>query len=809
MQSGSCPPSTAFDALLDGTLGPDEEARLAAHLDGCAACRQHLAARTALLAAEVPIPPVSPPREKVLEQLLRDLKAESRWSGAEKASPAEGAVTGAEPWSGGRLGPYEVRAVLGRGGMGVVLLAFDPALHRLVALKVLAPHLATLPDARRRFAREGRAIAAVSHENIVAVHAVAEAGGLPLLVMEYVPGTSLQERLNAGGPLPLDEVVVIGLHVARGLAAAHARGLVHRDVKPANILLQNDELGMMKDEFGRRQPESPSPPSSFRTPHSAFRIRAKLTDFGLARAVDDAGLTQPGVVSGTPLYMAPEQARDEAQDHRADLFSLGSVLYTLCTGRPPFQAGSTPAVLRRICEEEPPAVRTVNPAVPEWLARLIAVLHAKDPARRPASAGEVARLLEGYLAHLSRPERVPAPPLHAPDRRGRRARPVLAAVGVLLAAVGAFFVFRPGLSPQNSVPPALSAPRLLQLRGSLKLPDPFLCVAFSPGGDLLAAGCDDNTIRIYDTDTNQISFILRGHERRVFSVAFSPDGRTLVSAAGDGEHPGDGGELKLWDAQTGREVRSYDGADALLFSAVFAPDGRTLAAAGWDHTVRLWDVGDCRPKAVLRGHGAPVRSLAYAPDGRTLASAGLDGAVRLWEARSGKCLAMLAAEPCRLNAVAFRPDGLMLAAAESPGAWQPAAQVEEVPDGPGLVRLWDIAALEVRAVLGPHRGAVLALAFTPDNQSLLAVGGNDGHFGEAAVWDVSSGRKRLVLPGHASCVRGVAISPDGRLLASAGGVPLSGGQINVWEVVPLMPRLALARSEVGGKTREGPGERKT
>src|SRR5262249_15187541 len=153
----------------------------------------------------------------------------------------------------------------------------------------------------------------------------------------------------------------IGLQVALGLAAAHARGLVHRDVKPANILLERDTG------------------------------RVKLTDFGLARAVDDASLTQSGVVSGTPLYMAPEQARDEALDHRADLFSLGSVLYALCTGRPPFRASSTPALLRRICDEEPRPVREINPKVPPWVAALIAALHAKDPARRIASAEEVAR----------------------------------------------------------------------------------------------------------------------------------------------------------------------------------------------------------------------------------------------------------------------------------------------------------------------------------------------------------------------------------------------------------------------------------
>ncbi len=165
-----------------------------------------------------------------------------------------------------------------------------------------------------------------------------------------MPGPSLQERLDAGGPLRLDEVLAIGLQVARGLAAARPRGLVHRDVKPANIL----------PSVGNERQKGTS------------LSLVKLTDFGMARAVDDPRLTQSGVVSGTPLCMAPEQARDEPQGHRADLFSLDGVLYATCTRQAPFCAASTPAVLRRICEEEPVPVRAIDPAVPECLAAPIA-----------------------------------------------------------------------------------------------------------------------------------------------------------------------------------------------------------------------------------------------------------------------------------------------------------------------------------------------------------------------------------------------------------------------------------------------------
>ena len=234
----------------------------------------------------------------------------------------------------GRLGPYQVISVLGRGGMGIVLKAFDAALDRMVALKVLSPPLAASGAARRRFAREARAAAAVVHEHVVAIHAVDSWRGLPYLVMQYVRGRSLQDRIDQDGPLEIEEVLRIGMQAASGLAAAHALGLVHRDVKPANILLENGVE------------------------------RVKLTDFGLARAADDASLTESGVLAGTPQYMAPEQAHGDGVDHRADLFSLGSVLYAMCAGRPPFRAETTVAVLRRVCDEMPRPLRELNPDVP-------------------------------------------------------------------------------------------------------------------------------------------------------------------------------------------------------------------------------------------------------------------------------------------------------------------------------------------------------------------------------------------------------------------------------------------------------------
>jgi serine/threonine protein kinase len=267
------------------------------------------------------------------------------------------------PDSLGRLSHYEVFEVLGQGGCGIVMRAFDDKLQRMVAIKVMLQHLASTSPARKRFLREARAAAQVRHENVVQIHAVEEQP-LPFLVMEFVPGETLQQRIDRTGPFETVEVVAIGRQIAEALAAAHAAGLIHRDVKPANVLIE----------------EGVGP-------------QVKLTDFGLARAADDASLTQSGLIPGTPLYMAPEQARGEDADHRADLFSLGSVLYTMCTGRPPFRAANALAVLKRVQEETPRSIRAIIPEVPEWLCALIEKLQAKNPKDRFQLAEDVAKEL--------------------------------------------------------------------------------------------------------------------------------------------------------------------------------------------------------------------------------------------------------------------------------------------------------------------------------------------------------------------------------------------------------------------------------
>ena len=278
----------------------------------------------------------------------------------------------------GRIDHFDIEEVLGRGGMGIVFRGFDRELNRPVAVKFLAPHLAAHATARQRFIREARAAAGVVHPNVVPIHAI-HTGPQPYLVMSLVAGKSIQQQVESDGPLPAVDVVRAAMQVAAGLAAAHRQGLIHRDIKPANILSDGDAG------------------------------RVLLTDFGLARAADDASITQTGWLAGTPHYMSPEQARGEMLDQRSDLFSLGSTMYFMATGREPFRHEHSLGILNQIAEKQPLRACDVQPEVPLPLARLIEKLMQKRPDDRVESAEQLGRILESYLAHLQQPSHAPLP----------------------------------------------------------------------------------------------------------------------------------------------------------------------------------------------------------------------------------------------------------------------------------------------------------------------------------------------------------------------------------------------------------------
>ncbi len=368
----------------------------------------------------------------------------------------------------GRLGGLEVLEIVARGGMGIVLRGFDEKLQRNVAIKLLPPEVAADATARRRFVREARRAASVLHENVITIHAVDDSHVLPYIIMPFIEGSSLQERIRSKGPLPVDEILDIGAQIAEGLAAIHARELVHRDLKPANILIENRNG------------------------------QVRITDFGVARAVDDPHITQLGLIAGTPAYMSPEQAGGHDVDHRGDLFSLGSLLYAMVSGGPPFEGKTIVGVIRQVCDQTPRPLSERYPDVPAQLSDLVARLHQRDPADRPQSAGEVAAELKALRERLASPAEAAEDPSHETGTDRTRRLKNFGTWSRKALAVGMLVAVMMGAAEATGVTDFHgTVVRLLMPEGTLvvEVDDPNVSVTLE-GTDLVITGAGAKEIRL-------------------------------------------------------------------------------------------------------------------------------------------------------------------------------------------------------------------------------------------------------------------------------------------------------------------------
>ncbi len=416
MNPGSpCPPADVWNSWLRRKIEPtpEDQQRLAQHLEACSNCRRVFAAEYLRLqisefaSLDHIVPEVLARMEWCLRQPVSDSASPPKATratdpaGIERApepsasfpqpkKPTSGASPAYTPAAKTRrpriFGHYCLYQRLGEGAMGVVFEAEDMRTRKRVALKLMKPELANNPTARQRFLREAQAASAIHHPHVVAIHEVGELSEIPFIAMEYLVGESLRNRINRGGAIPWREACRIAADVADGLAAAHRQGLVHRDVKPANIWLQHP---------GRR---------------------VKLLDFGLVRSLhQDVELTRDGIAVGTPAYMSPEQIRSQRVDGRSDLFSLGVVLYECLTGKKPFGGDQVLTVIAQVLTHDPVPPRQLNPQVPEAVSKLVMQLLAKDPAQRPASASEVAENLRQLIRSPTSQPAAPEPTLDIPN----------------------------------------------------------------------------------------------------------------------------------------------------------------------------------------------------------------------------------------------------------------------------------------------------------------------------------------------------------------------------------------------------------
>lgn len=608
-------------------------------------------------------------------------------------------------------GQYRLAEEIGRGGFGVVWRARDERLHRDVAAKelFLPNYLAEdqRQERRRRSLREARSAARIVHPSAVTVYDVVEHDGAPWIIMELIDGRALNSIVKTDGPLAPRRAAEIGLEVLGALQAAHAAGVVHRDVKPGNVLINEK--------------------------------RVVLTDFGIATIEGDPTLTHSGFVMGAPAYTAPERARGETAIPASDLWSLGATLFYAVEGHRPYPGPNANAVFHAILNDEPATPRHAGALTP-----IIDGLLRKDVTERftaPQTAALLRQLVESpqrtpadtdttYYRPISRPERT-----HPTRRLPRRtSRGILAATAAALVLSLSMFMW-PDTSPDKPARNHLRVPTQPRLLTTLTdAPDKLNAIAFSKDGQSVAAGGEDGVVRIWNIPQRRQIAALKGHSYAVFSIAFSPDGRTLASGGYDKS-------VVLWDLARHTRLATLFPNEGAVSSLAFSPDGKLLAGAGADG-VRLWNMTNRKTYKTL---GSPTETQFIAAFGSAgLAVAGT-GTLRLWNAASRPQTTLLGPMTSLIRAMAISPNGTVVACGGDNGQ----------------VALWDA---RTRKRLGrlAHDRSVSGVAFAPDGRILATASGKT-----ITLWNLASQTMIAALPAHTALVSSIAYSPDGRMLASA------------------------------------------
>jgi eukaryotic-like serine/threonine-protein kinase len=750
-----CLTTDEIDSILIGSLSRDAMERLSDHVGQCSECQAALQlAATSEMEVESLVKGhlASPPsNDSAYWPAINSLKDELSTSKKRTDVGAESTVESTprakqkaaldflqpsdDPAYIGRLDHFEIAKVLGRGGMGIVLEAFDPHLQRSVAIKVLNPEYAKNDTARQRFCREARAAAAISHEHVVPMYQVAKEseGQVAFLVMQMIDGETLENKLESGLPLPAQDVARWGMQIAAGLAAAHSKGMIHRDIKPANVLIERETN------------------------------RVKLTDFGLAQASADVKLTKTGMVTGTPLYMSPEQATGATTDERSDLFSLGAVLYEMATGRSPFQSPSIVGVMKRVMDETPDAPFKLSASLPRALSDLIMRLIEKKPQHRPASAADVAESLASVVTQFG-----PVSPLHVPavapsdskiaceiHKAKARRRSIIAwsigsvvllAAGAILGTMSANRQTKLATAGQEVVDTRFPSVQLIGNSGTI------WSVDFVPGEDQILAAIEDGTVLLWDINTQKVLRKFAAHRGNISSIHYHPSEATFATS-------GDDGFVKLWDAKSFNLIREWKAGNAVR-SIAFAPKGDRIVAGDRDGNIHVYKL-DADKELMTRTIPGSVLAVDWSDNGKLIAAGGSDKIVYVMDAETLETRQSFRGHENSIYTVNFAPGSEVLASV----GWGK------------TIHVWNVLTGDEVTTLQGNSGDTWGASFCKSSSYLVTA----GHDGRTRIWDVIDRKSIAILGGHESTVHNVALDPDRHRIATCG----RDGAIRIWDMTKL------------------------
>ena len=691
---------------------------------------------------------------------------------------------------GQQLGNYRLVRLLGQGGFADVYLGEHLYLNTKAAIKILQTRLTN--EDSSNFQNEARTIASLMHPNIVRVLDFGLEGTMPYLVMDYAPNGTLRQRLPKGVPLPPERLLPYVKQLASALLYAHERKLVHRDVKPENMLLgSNNEV--------------------------------LLSDFGIATASQSSRYDGTGQVVGTASYMAPEQILGKPVT-ASDQYALGVVVYEWLSGDRPF-LGTFTEVASQHMFAPPPPLRQKVPSLPPSFEEIVMVALAKEPRQRFDSIQAFAHAFEQacqtdmptYISSASAPGSIapddptvlvhpaqmpiptppiygqtpvprpvtnygetPSPPVYTPPappepgKQGisRRAFALgMAGMAGLVLVGGAFAWWEashhgaaqgalatPTTAPTSAPKRAANQPTTFPIGHRYytwygQYPSQVTADAWSPDGTRVATGSEDTTVQVWDAMTGGNVLVYPDHRAIIWAVAWQPHG-LLIASGGDDKN------VRVWDANTGATNQIYSGHSGSIYAVAWSPDGSRIASGGADNTVQVWNP-NTGFHLTYSGHTAEVHMVAWSLDGSRIASCGYDGTVQVWDTTTLQPYVKYTRHTDRVLTVAWSHDSSRIVS----GSWDTTAQVWEASTGNWLLTYTG------------HSQRVWSVAWSIDNTKIAS----SGHDGTVQIWNSSTAGHIYTYTGHGlgNTVWQALWSPNGQLIASAG----LDGTAQVWQAM--------------------------